>query len=93
MHIGLLHVRLHIPEARSLKDKRQVVRSILDRARSRYQVSAAEVGENDVLRIAELGFAAVSNSSSHARDVVDQILQGLLRHPIARVLEHEIEST
>ena len=91
MHIGALYVRLHIPEAKSLKDKRQVVRSILDRARSRYHVAAAEVGENDILRIAELGFASVSGSSGHAREIVDKILHGLQRHPIARIIEHELD--
>ena len=91
MHIGALYVRLHIPEAQSLKDKRQVVRSILDRARSRYHVAAAEVGENDVLRIAELGFASVSGQAGHAREIVDKILHGLQRHPIARIVEHELE--
>ena len=91
MHIGALYVRLHIPEARSLKDKRQVVRSVLDRARSRYHVAAAEVGANEKHRIAELGFTSVSGSASHARAVLDKVLQGLLRHPIARVLEQELD--
>lgn len=91
MHIGALYVRLHIPEAKSLKDKRQVVRSILDRARSHYRVAAAEVGENDIHRIAELGFASVSGSAGHAKEIVDKILHGLQRHPIARVIEHELD--
>ena len=91
MHVGLLQVRLHLPDADSLKDKRQVVKSILDRARSRYRVAAAETGEQDVHRIAELGFASVSNSESHAREIVSKILDALMVHPAARVLEHELE--
>lgn len=91
MHVGLLQVRIHIPEASSLKDKRQVVKSILERARHRYHVAAAETGEQDVYRIAELGFAAVSGSESHAREIVSKVLDGLLSHPAARVIEHELE--
>lgn len=91
MHVGVLHVRLHLPEARSLKDKRQVVRSILDRARSRYRVAAAEVEEQDIHRIAVLGFAAVSESHHHAREVVTKILEGLRLHPAARLIEHELD--
>jgi hypothetical protein len=92
MHVATLEVRLHLPGARSLKDKRQVVRSILDRARSRFHVAAAETGENDVHRIAVLGFAAVSGSAAHAEEVVEKILDGLLVHPAARVIEHAFSS-
>lgn len=88
MHVATLEVRLHLPDARSLKDKRQVVRSILDRARQRFRVAAAEVDENDVHRIAVLGFAAVSGSAAHAEEVVEKLLDALLAHPAARVIEH-----
>ena len=92
MHVGLLHVRLHIPDASSLKEKRQVVKSILDRARHRFHVAAAEVDEQDIHRIAVLGFAAVSSSESHAREIVSKLLDGLLTHPAARVIEHDLDT-
>lgn len=91
MHVGLLEVRLHVPEARSLKEKRQVVKSILDRSRSRFGVAAAEVEPNDKHRIAVLGFAAVSGSLHHAREVVGKVLESIRGHPAARVIEHELE--
>lgn len=92
MHVGLLHVRLHIPDAGSLKDKRRVVKSILDRARHRYHVAAAEVDEQDVYRIAVLGFASVSGSEAHAREIVSKLLDQLLTHPAARVIDHDLET-
>lgn len=91
MHIGILHVSLHVPEARSLKDKRQVVKSILDRTRNRFGVAAAEVEDQDLHRKAVLGFASVSGSHSHARDVVQNVLEALRVHPAARVIEHELD--
>ena len=91
MHVAILQVRLHVPQANSLKEKRQVVKSILDRARSRYHVAAAEVDEQDIHRQAVLGFAAVSGSYSHAESVVTKILEGLRVHPAARIIEHELE--
>lgn len=91
MHVALLQVRLHLPDANSLKDKRQVVKSIVDRARSRFRVAAAETDDQDVHRIAVLGFAAVSGSESHAREILSKLLDGLLVHPAARVIEHELE--
>jgi uncharacterized protein YlxP (DUF503 family) len=92
MHVALLQVRLHVPDASSLKEKRQVVKSILDRARHRYHVAASETDEQDVHRIAVLGFAAVSGSESHAREIMTKLLDGLLTHPAARVIEHELET-
>lgn len=91
MHVGILQVRLHVPQASSLKEKRQVVRSILDRARNKYRVAAAEIEEQDVHRIAVLGFASVSGSHHHAEEIVTKILEGLRLHPAARLIEHELE--
>lgn len=80
-----------MPQASSLKEKRQVVKSILDRARQRYRVAAAEVEEQDIHRIAVLGFASVSQSRHHAEEIVQKILEGLRSHPAARIIEHELE--
>jgi uncharacterized protein YlxP (DUF503 family) len=65
---------LRIPESGSLKDKRQVVRSLLQRIRNTYQAAAAEVGENDAWQIATIGVAVVSNSAAHCREMLDEIV-------------------
>ena len=92
MHVALLQVRLHLPEVTSLKEKRSVVKSILERSRSRYAVAAAETDDQDVHRSSVLGFAAVSASESHAREVVLKILDAISTHPVARLVDHEVES-
>jgi hypothetical protein len=92
MHVGLLEVRLHVPDASSLKEKRQVVKSILDRTRHRFGVAAAEIAENDVHRIAVLGFASVSGSHRHAREIVEKVLESIRGHPAARVIEFELDA-
>jgi uncharacterized protein YlxP (DUF503 family) len=91
MHVAALEVRLLVPEADSLKDKRQVVRSILDRMRNTFQVAAAEVEEQDVHRTAVLGFAYVSGSRRHAEEVVNKVLEAIRSHPVARVIDHTLE--
>jgi uncharacterized protein YlxP (DUF503 family) len=91
VHVAILQARLHIPDASSLKEKRQVVRSILDRARHRFSIAAAEVDEQDVHRIAVLGFAAVSGSESHVREIAGKLLDALRTHPAARLIDHELE--
>jgi len=91
MIVGSLRVRLLLRESRSLKDKRQVVRSIKDRMRNSFNVSVAEVEEQDQRQVAVLGFAMVSNQSDHVRTAFAQIVQALRTHPIAELLDHEVD--
>jgi uncharacterized protein YlxP (DUF503 family) len=64
VYVGVLRVRLHIPAARSLKDRRMVVRRCVDRLRARTAVSVAEVGPLDRWQVATLGLCAVSNDAT-----------------------------
>src|SRR3954454_9435584 len=64
MFVGVMRLVLQIPGARSLKDKRSVVRSFKERAQARFRVSVAEVGGLDDVRRATLGVACVSNSAA-----------------------------
>ena len=84
-------MRLLVRESRSLKDKRQVVRSITDRLRNRFNVSVAEVEAQDHRQLAVLGLAMVSNEASHVRAAFEQILAALRGHPVAELLDHEVE--
>ncbi len=59
MYVGILITRLRIDQAYSLKDKRQVVRSLTDRLRKRHNISIAEVGDRDLWNIADLGVSMV----------------------------------
>jgi uncharacterized protein len=88
MIVGSLKVRLLLRESRSLKDKRQVVRSIKDRLRNSFNVSAAEVEELDHRQLAVLGFAMVSNEADHIRTTFDQILKAVRSHPVAEFVDH-----
>lgn len=86
MTIGSLTARLLIRESRTLKDKRQVVRSILDRVKSGFNVSAAEVDTHDDVKVATLGFAAVGFEHAAVQNVLSQITEALRKHPIAEYL-------
>jgi uncharacterized protein YlxP (DUF503 family) len=91
MIVGTLHVRLLIREARTLKDKRQVVKSIKDRLRNSFNVSVAEVAALDNRQMAELGVAMVSNETHHVKVTLGQIVEALRSHPIAEFLDSEQE--
>ena len=91
MIVGTLKVRLLIREARSLKDKRQVVKSIKDKLHNRFNVSVAEVEAQDNRQLAVLGMAMVSNEAHHVKVALAQIVEALRSHPAAELLEHELE--
>jgi uncharacterized protein YlxP (DUF503 family) len=91
MIVGWLRVRLLIRESRTLKDKRQVVQSIKDRLQNRYNVSVAEVDAQDHRQLAVLGLAMVSNETAPVRSAFEQIVAALRGHPVAELLDHEME--
>lgn len=64
---------LHLPDSHSLKDKRQIIKSVIERVRNRFEVSIAEVGQNDVWQVAQIGLSYVSNSGQHAGEVLTHV--------------------
>ncbi len=74
MNAGVLRFTLRLPESGSLKDKRQVVRSLAQRIRNKFQVSVAEVGDNDLWQIATIGVACVTNTHRHCEEMLDEIV-------------------
>ena len=91
MIVGTLRVRLLLREARSLKDKRQVVQSIKDRLHNSFKVSVAEVEAQDNRQLAVLGMAMVSNESHHVKVALGQIVEALRSHPVAELVDYEID--
>jgi uncharacterized protein YlxP (DUF503 family) len=91
MNVGSLKVRLLIRESRTLKDKRQVVRSIKDRLKNAFNVSVAEVDAEDNRQVAVLGFAMVCNEAQPIHSTFEQILKALRGHPVAEFLDYEME--
>src|SRR5580658_8151061 len=73
MFVGVLRLVFHVPHARSLKDKRSVVRKFRDRVRSRFDVSVAEVDAQDKLQLAVFGVSVVSGDASVCDSVLEQV--------------------
>ena len=73
MYVGVLRLTFHIPHAGSLKAKRSVVRRFRDRVRARFDVSIAEVEEQDLLQKAVFGVSVVSNEAAVCDSVLEQV--------------------
>ncbi len=71
--VGVLRIELHIPAARSLKEKRSTLRPILDSARERYRVAIAEVGHQELHQRCVLEVAAVASAEHVVNDVLDAV--------------------
>jgi uncharacterized protein YlxP (DUF503 family) len=73
VHASVLVLDLHLPDASSLKDKRAIIRPILDGAYRRHQVAVSEVGHQDRWQRSVLAFATVASSERQAREVLDAV--------------------
>lgn len=75
MPIGLLTLEIHIPDARSLKDKRQVIRSLKDRLRANFNVAVAELDHQDLWQRSCVGVVSISGDGRHLEDSLQAIAQ------------------
>ena len=91
MIVGTLKMRLMIRESRSLKEKRRVISSIKDRIRGKFNVSVAELEAQDSHQQAVLGVALVTNDKRHGQEVLGQVLNLVRTHPVAQLVDHELE--
>jgi uncharacterized protein YlxP (DUF503 family) len=92
MFVGVLYLTLSLPASQSLKDKRQVVKSVLARVRNQFNVAAAEVDTLEQRQLATLGFCCVSNEARHAEQMLGQVLNYIERTRLeAEVTDYSVE--
>ena len=89
--VGLLHLRLNIAQAASLKDKRRVVKSFKDRLRNRHNVSVAEVDDLDAHRWSVLAVAMVSNDRRYAEGALQDVVTAAERHRDMILADWQVE--
>jgi uncharacterized protein YlxP (DUF503 family) len=86
-HVLALVVDLRLPASHSLKDKRAIVKTVLEGARRRYQVGCAETGEQDKWQRCELAFTTAAGSRRHVEEVVDAVERFVWSFPEVEVLD------
>jgi uncharacterized protein YlxP (DUF503 family) len=86
VYAAAVHFDLHLPHAHSLKDKRAILRPILEGCRHRYQVAAAEVDHQDTWQRAGVGVSAVSGRAGHVDQVLDQVERFVWSFPEVEVI-------
>lgn len=91
MHVGVMRLILEIPGARSLKDKRQVVRSFKERVKAHIAVSIAEVGTLDKLQLATFGVAVVSGDAAVCEEILGRVTSLASQLPNALLTDRAVE--
>jgi uncharacterized protein YlxP (DUF503 family) len=92
MVIGVTVIELHLPGARSLKDKRSSLKSLIARLHKEFNVSCGEVECHDLWQSAVIGVAVISTHSAHADRVLHNVVHWIEQHrPDLQVVDHSIE--
>ena len=93
MTIVVARFKFHLPLSRSLKAKRQIVRSIVGQVRSHFDVAVAEVGDQDLWQLSEIGVACVTSDARHGQEVISKVASvvGGLKLGEAELLNYETE--
>jgi uncharacterized protein YlxP (DUF503 family) len=91
MPVGLLTLELHIPDAQSLKDKRQVLRSLKDRLRRHHNVAVAELEYQEVWNRSIVGVVTLSNGEQHVEESLQMVLVEADRILGRMLVDHVVE--
>ena len=91
MVVGTLKLEFYLSDNRSLKGKRKVVRSMVDKVRSRFNVAIAEIGSNDKWQKIEIGITTVGNDRRHIDSSLNHIVSFLESQYIARIVDCQLE--
>lgn len=91
MIIGTAQIELHIPGINSLKGKRQIIKSMKEKIRNRFNVSIAEVEKQDLWQRATLGLACVANGKVQANRVLSKVIHFIEQNKSVFLTDYEIE--
>ena len=91
MIVGICSIKLMLYESNSLKDKRHIIKSVMGRIQSRFNVSIAEVGLNDSWKTSIIGFACVTNDTGHANKTISKILKFIDGDSRVEIIDYNIE--
>jgi uncharacterized protein YlxP (DUF503 family) len=91
MVIGVCKLDLRIPENHSLKEKRHVLRKLIDRVKTRFNVAISEVGDNDLWQRSQMGFCTVGNDRRHINSSLDKVIYFIEQMNLVEMVHSEIE--
>ena len=91
MVVGICCLDLRISENNSLKGKRRILKSMIERVTNKFNVSMAEVGDHDIWQSSQIGFCMVGNDKRFVNSALDKIIDFIDAMNIAEIIESDIE--
>lgn len=91
MHIGVCKIWLHIPESRSLKTKRRVIKSLVVRLKNRFNIAIAEVDVLDAHQSAVLAAVSVSNDAAYLNSLISRVITFIETNTGAELVDYKTE--
>ncbi len=91
MHIGVLSVVVRLHSTQSLKDKRQIIKSLIETTRQKFNISMAEVDNLDDWGTSSLGISCVANDKGYVNRILDKVLDTIENNPLVDVTMVDLE--
>ena len=92
MNVGVCRISLRLPENLSLKGKRRVIKSIIAQVKNKFNVSVAEVDDQDLWQLATLGICCVSNNKRFTNEILSKVVDFVVNGRFdVEILDYEIE--
>lgn len=91
MITGICEVKLRVYEVNSLKEKRHIIKSIIGKLQSRFNISIAEVDLNDLWQSSVIGFACVTNNTKHANEIISKVIRFIEGDSRVEIIDYNLE--
>lgn len=91
MIIGICKFKLRLFSPNSLKEKRMILKSLIERLKNKFNISIAEVDDNDLWQIATIGVAIVSRDKVYVNEVINKIVNFIDTFDAVEIIDYEIE--
>lgn len=91
MVVGICEIDLLIHNTASLKDKRGILKGIIEKTKNKFNISIAEVGDNNVWQRSQIGFCVIGNDMCHVNSSLDKTIDFIDNLCLAEIINHRIE--
>ena len=92
MNVGICTIKCRLPENSSLKGKRQIIKPITTRLQNKFNISVAEIDDNDQWQLATIGICCISNDKRHTNTVLSNVVNFVTGSRFeVEILDYEIE--
>ena len=91
MYVGCCSIKFFLQGNHSLKGKRRIVRTLKDRLKNKFNISIAEIGDQDILQNLHIGIVAVNSDPKYLEGQVNKVIDTIEKMHLAEITDHQIQ--